>query len=235
MFLSWVGPRSRDREIEPPLDLPVGVLGEADRAGLGDALQPRGDIDAVAHQIAVRLLDDVAQMNADAELDAAIVRHAGVALDHAVLHLDRAAHRVDDAAKFDEAAVAGALDDAPAMRGDGRINQIAAQRPEPRQRSLLVRAGEPAVADDIGDQDRSDLPRFRHGAASGFGDAIMNDASALLHGASRGPSIAWNAQIFTVFMLVSALSNRSRETRRSCRKMQPKQLKTLRRAQNCTP
>ncbi len=66
------------------------------------------------------------------------------------------------------------------------INQIAAQRPEPRERSLLVGAGEPAVADDIGDQDRSDLPRFRHGAASGFGDAIMNDASALLHGASRG-------------------------------------------------
>ena len=42
-----------DREIEPPLDLPVGVLGETDRAGLADALQPRGDIDAVAHQIAV--------------------------------------------------------------------------------------------------------------------------------------------------------------------------------------
>ena len=28
-----------DREIEPPLHLPVGVLGEADRAGLGDRLQ----------------------------------------------------------------------------------------------------------------------------------------------------------------------------------------------------
>ncbi len=81
-------------------------------------------------------------------------------------------------------AVAGALDDAPMMRGDRRIDQIAAQRPQPRQRSLLVGAGEPAVADNIGDQDRSDLPRFHHDAASGFGDAIMNGASALSHGAS---------------------------------------------------
>ena len=118
-----------DREIEPPLDLPIGVLGQTDRAGLGDAFQPRGDIDAVAHQIAVGLLDDVAEMDADAELDAALGRQAGVALDEAVLHLDRAAHGVDHAAELDEAAVAGALDDAPVMRGDGGIDQIAAQPP----------------------------------------------------------------------------------------------------------
>ena len=78
-----------DREIEPPLDLTIGVLGQTDRARLADALQSRGDIDAVAHQIAVALLDDVAKMNADAKLDAALGRQSGVALDHAVLHLDR--------------------------------------------------------------------------------------------------------------------------------------------------
>ena len=73
------------------------------------------------------------------------------------------------------------------MRGDRRINQIAAQRRCSRASVPSSSApGEPAVADDIGDQDRSDLPRFRHGAASGFGDAIMNDASALLRGASGG-------------------------------------------------
>jgi hypothetical protein len=31
------------------------------------------------------------------------------------------------------------------------INQIAAQRPQSRQGSLLVRFGEPAITDDIGD------------------------------------------------------------------------------------
>ena len=65
-------------------------------------------------------------MNADAELDAALRRHTSVALDEAVLHFDRASHRVDHAAELDEAAVAGALDDAPMMGVDGGIDQIAA-------------------------------------------------------------------------------------------------------------
>ena len=157
-----------DREIEPPLDLPIGVLGKTDRARLRDAFQPRGDIDAVAHQIAVALLDDVAEVNADAELDAPLGRQAGVALDHAVLHLDRAAHGVDDAAELDDRAVAGALDDAAVMDGDGGIDEIAAQGPEARERAILVRAREPAVADDVRDQDRRELSGSRSLRPSGI-------------------------------------------------------------------
>ena len=147
-----------DRHVEPAAHLAVGVLGEADRAGIGDPFEARGDIDAIAHQIAVRLLDYVAEMDADAELDPALGRQTGIALDHAVLHLDCATHGVDHAAEFDEAAVAGPLDDAPVMQGDGRIDQVAAQRSEPGQRAILVRAGEPAVADYVRDQDRRNLP-----------------------------------------------------------------------------
>ena len=106
-------------------------------------------------------------MNADSELDAALRRQAGVALDEAVLHLDRAAHRVDHATKLDEAAVPGAFDDAAMMHGDGRIDEVAAQRPESRQNAILVRSREPAVSDDVRDQDRRDLPRFADGAPSG--------------------------------------------------------------------
>ena len=40
-----------DLEIEPPLDLPVGVFGKADATRFANALQPRGDIDAVAHGV----------------------------------------------------------------------------------------------------------------------------------------------------------------------------------------
>jgi hypothetical protein len=72
------------------------------------------------------------------------------------------------------------------MDGDGGINQIAMEAPQAHQGAILVRCGEPAITDDIGDQDRSDLPRFRHGVASGFGDAIMNAASALSRGARAG-------------------------------------------------
>ena len=91
----------------------------------------------------------------------------GVALDEAVLHLDGAADRVDHAAEFDEAAVAGALDNAAMVHGDGRIDEVAAQRPQSHERALLVCTGEPAVADDVRDQDRRDFPRFRHGTPSG--------------------------------------------------------------------
>ncbi len=88
-------------------------------------------------------------MDADTEHDPAVLRDAGIALDHGVLNFDRAAHRVDDAAELDNAAVARALDDAATVDRDGRIDQIAAQRPEPRQNAIFVRPGEPAIADDI--------------------------------------------------------------------------------------
>ena len=91
-----------DRHIEPAAHLPIGVLGQADRAGLGDALQARGDVDAVAHQVAVGLLDDVAEMNADAKLNALSGGTPALRSTMRVLHLDGAAHRVDDAAKLDE-------------------------------------------------------------------------------------------------------------------------------------
>jgi hypothetical protein len=68
-------------------------------------------------------------MNADAEFYAPLGREARIALDEAVLHLDRAAHGVDHAAELDKAAVAGTLDDAAVMGGDGGIDQIAAQPP----------------------------------------------------------------------------------------------------------
>jgi hypothetical protein len=99
------------------------------------------------------LLDDI-QMSADAKLDAAVGRQAGVALDEARLHLDRTAHGIDHAAEFDENAVAGALDDAPMRRGVGGIDQIAAEAAKTRKSSLFLGAGEPAGADDVGDQDR---------------------------------------------------------------------------------
>ena len=150
-------------KIEPRLHLPIGVLGKTDGAGLGDAFQSRGDIDAVAHQIAVALLDHVAEMDADAELDAALGRKAGVALDHTVLHLDGAAHGIDHAAELNDGSVAGALDHAPIMDGDGRVDQIAAQRSQPRQCAILVGASKPAVSDHIRHQNRREFPGLGHG------------------------------------------------------------------------
>jgi hypothetical protein len=59
--------------------------------------------------------------------------------------------RVDNAAKLDENFVSGAFDDVAVVHCDSRIDQIAAQRPQPRQRAFFVRAGEPTITGHIGD------------------------------------------------------------------------------------
>ena len=145
--------------------LPPGVLREANPAGIGNALDPRSDVDPIAHQVAVGLLDHVAEMNADPEFDAFVLRDAGVALGRAALDRDGAAHRVDDAAELDDEAVAGALDHPAVMRPDRRIEKIASQRAQPRERAIFVRPGETAEADDVGGEDRGDFPGLGHGGA----------------------------------------------------------------------
>ncbi len=60
------------------------------------------------------------------------------------------------------ASVAGAFDDAAVMRGDGRVDKVAAEAPKTRKRAVLVGAGEPAITDDIRNQDRRELPSLAH-------------------------------------------------------------------------
>jgi hypothetical protein len=151
-----------DQKIEPGAHLPIGVLGEANRAGLGDSLEPRRNVDAVAHEIPVALLDDVAHVDADPEFNAAVFRHAGVALDHRALDFDGAADGVHHGAEFDQRAVARALDHATLVDRDGRIDEIAAQRPQARQRPILVGAGKTAEPDHIGGENRREFAHFGH-------------------------------------------------------------------------
>src|ERR1019366_147626 len=113
-------------------------------------------------QIAVALLDHIAEMDADAKLNVSLGRNAGVALDHAVLHLDSAAYSLDYTAELDEDAIASALDHAPVMHGDGRINQIAPQRAEPRQCAILVDTGKSAVTDHVGGENGGELSGLGH-------------------------------------------------------------------------
>ena len=109
------------------------------------------------------LLNHVAQMDADAELNAALGLKAGVALQHAVLHFDHAAHGVDPAAKLNDSSVASALHHAPTVNCDYRVDQIAAERSQPRQYAILVRAGKSAVPDHVRHQNRREFPGLGHG------------------------------------------------------------------------
>ena len=76
-----------DRKIKPSFDLAVRVLGNTDRARFGDAFQARGNIDAVAHQIPIGLLDHVPEVDAETEFDPLVGRDLSVALDHGPLEL----------------------------------------------------------------------------------------------------------------------------------------------------
>src|SRR5262249_51950994 len=111
------------REIELVSHLLVRRRTDADPARLGERLQARSDVDAIAKDVAL-LDDDVADIDAHAKLDAALRRHAGIANDHFALHLDGAALGVDDTGEFDEETVAGRLDDATAVLGDLGIAEL---------------------------------------------------------------------------------------------------------------
>ena len=104
-------------------------------------------------------------MDTDAKLDATFGWKAGIALDHAVLHLDGAAHGVDHAAELNDCSIAGALDHPPIVNGDYRVDQIAPKRPQPRQYAILVRAGKSAVPDHIRHQNRREFPGLGHSLA----------------------------------------------------------------------
>src|SRR5580658_734073 len=136
-------------QIKFAVDLIEHLARNADATAVGDTLQSRGDIDAVAHQIAVALLDDIAEVDADAEFDAALGWNASITLDHAVLDLDGAAHGVDHTAELNDTSVPSALHYAPVMYGYGWINQIAPERPQSGQCSIFVGASKPAISDHV--------------------------------------------------------------------------------------
>ena len=133
-----------------------GGAGDHDAAGLGQALQPRRDVDAVAVNV-VALDDDVAEVDADPELGCAGPRPDRHCAGHVSLDLDRALHGVDYAGELDQRAIAHQLDDASVVLTiSGSMNS---------RRSALRRACVPcfvgrhhsAVADDVGSQDRRQL------------------------------------------------------------------------------
>src|SRR5208337_3270598 len=117
-----------------------------------------GDIDAVAHEVAVALFDDVADMDPDAVLYAFFGRQADVAFGHAELNIDHAA-------ELDKHTVAGALDHPAAVNGDCRVDEVAAQRAQSSQNPFFVGTGEPAVTDDVGGQDRREFSALGHVSA----------------------------------------------------------------------
>jgi GAF domain-containing protein len=158
--------QQRSRELSE-----VGLLREADSARISNSFKARCEVDAVAHQVAIALFHYVPEMDADPKLDPAIGRQASIALDHAVLYLDGAAHRIDDTSKLDDASVAGALHHATVMSGNGGGDQVAPECPQASERTFFVAAREAAEADHVGGEKGSEFPGLRHGSPSTAGES----------------------------------------------------------------
>jgi hypothetical protein len=109
--------------------------------------------DFIASVIESPIDNDVALVNADAELDPLLLRYLHVALRHPALNLDSTAHGINDAGELDQHAVPRGLHDAAAVFGDLGVNQGAAMGLELGERALLVGTHQPAVASHIGRQD----------------------------------------------------------------------------------
>jgi len=105
------------------------------------------------------------RFDANAQFNAAVRPDTGVPLGHRLLYSDRAAHRIDDAGKFDQQAVAGGLDDAAPVLGDFWIDQFTPQRCEAFERAFLVRPHQPRITRDIGGEDCGETPGLTHAAS----------------------------------------------------------------------
>jgi len=84
---------------EPVADVVADRARDADAAGGGQPLQPCGDVDAVAINVAA-VNDHVAEIDADAEAQSVYLGEIQIAAGHRALDLARTAHRIDDAGEF---------------------------------------------------------------------------------------------------------------------------------------
>jgi hypothetical protein len=70
------------------------------------------------------------------------------------------------------------------MSGDGRVDEVAAEPPQARKGPVLVGAGEPAVTNDIRNQDRRELPGLAHCAPPAPGTLAQTPAGVCRNAAS---------------------------------------------------
>ena len=141
-----------EADIDPAFAILLDPRRHADTAGIRQSFETRGHVDAVAENVAI-LDDDVADIDADPELDPAVRRHIRVALGHAALDVDGAADGIDDGCEFGQQPVPRRLHQASAILGDPGIEQGRPVVPQSADRAFLVGAHQPAVAGHIGGQD----------------------------------------------------------------------------------
>src|SRR5829696_5259337 len=113
---------------QPVSDLIPHGSREAYPTRLGQALQACRHIYSIAEEV-VLIVDHIAEIDADPEQNAPVLAQVGIPVEHAPLHLDGTAHRLDRTGELDQKTVAGRFDDVPTMLTDQGIDKLPAQCP----------------------------------------------------------------------------------------------------------
>src|SRR6202011_6249281 len=145
------------REIELVAHLVAYDPIDADPARLGQSFESRCDIDTIAIDVAA-VLDDVAEIDPDTELDALLLRHPDVAFSHLLLNLDGATHRIDNAGELDQQPVASRLNNAAAVLLDLWVGKLASQLLQRSESAFFVRSHQTRISSELGRQDRCEPP-----------------------------------------------------------------------------
>jgi hypothetical protein len=128
--------------------------GQDDSTGLGVGLEARSHVHAVAVDVVV-LDDDVGDVDCHPEQDAPLNGLLGGDGGHRLLEVVRALGGIARAVKDRDETVASVLDNAASVRVNPRLQRLCTESHQPGVGVLLVSLHQPAVADPIGDQDRS--------------------------------------------------------------------------------
>src|SRR5262245_13471552 len=102
------------------------VVRNADAARLSQHLQAGSDVDPVTEYV-VAVDNDVAEVDADAEGDALVLRHLRALGCNVRLYFDGTTYCIDHTRKFQQQPVSSGLDDATALLGNSRNDDFATQ------------------------------------------------------------------------------------------------------------
>ena len=129
---------------------------DTDAAGLGERLEPRSDVNAVAVDI-VPFDNNVAKIDADAQHDrrrcaVRIGRQGGRAL-----YGERAVYGIDDTAELDNGAVTDQFYNPAVMGGNGGVENDLTVPLQGTEGAGLIGSHQPGIANDIGRKNRPKL------------------------------------------------------------------------------
>jgi hypothetical protein len=128
----------RVKETPSALGETTGKAAPADASRFRQCLQPRGDVDAVPEQIAV-LYHNVADVDADAENNAAIGWNLSLMVVPPFLHGDGTSYGIDDRDKLHDRAIAHQLDDATPTVCDHGVNDFRTKGFDRGERARFIR------------------------------------------------------------------------------------------------